>query len=247
MWYENKIAINSWLTIPSSWVAELVANTGYDAVTIDMQHGLVGYQTAVEMLRAISTTDAVPMVRVPWNEPAIIMRILDAGAYGIICPMINNKRETEEFVRACRYPPHGFRSYGPLRASVYGGEDYYKHANEEVLTIAMIETVEGLENLEEILGVPGLDGLYIGTVDLSISLGLKGLGDLEDIDLMSALIKIKEATDKSGHIMGMHSQNPLTTEKIVGIGFNLITPLTDTTELKRASKKILKESKALII
>ncbi len=129
LWQENKTAINAWLTIPSAWTAEVLAHAGFDALTIDMQHGLTDYQTAVTMLQAISTTDVVPLVRVPWNEPAMIMRLLDAGVYGIISPMINNRAEAEAFVSACRYPPLGYRSYGPIRANVYGGDDYFANAN----------------------------------------------------------------------------------------------------------------------
>ena len=126
LWEEGKTAINAWLTIPSAWTAETMAHTGFDAITIDMQHGLADYQTTLSMLHAISTTDAVPLARVPWNEPATIMRPLDAGVYGLVCPMVNSREEAEAFVGACRYPPLGFRSYGPIRANVYAGEDVTK-------------------------------------------------------------------------------------------------------------------------
>ena len=124
LWTDGKSAINAWLTIPCAWTAEVMAHAGFDAVTIDMQHGLMDYQTSLAMLQSISATGIVPLVRVPWNDPAAVMRALDAGAYGIICPMINNRKEADAFVGACRYAPDGYRSNGPTRAVFSAGEDY---------------------------------------------------------------------------------------------------------------------------
>ena len=148
-----------------------MANQGWDSLTIDMQHGLIDYPNAVNMLQAISTTETTPMARVNWNEPGQIMKILDAGCYGIICPMVSNRKEAENFVQACQYPPKGYRSFGPIRASIYGGGDYAKHADQEILKLAMIETKEALEKLDEILDTPNLDGIYIGPADLSLAVG----------------------------------------------------------------------------
>ena len=167
----GKPIINSWLAIPSSFSAEVMANQGWDSITIDMQHGLIDYPNAVNMLQAISTTDATPLARVNWNEPGQIMKILDAGSYGVICPMVSNREEAEKFVQACQYPPKGYRSFGPVRANIYGGSDYAKHADNEILKLAMIETKEALEKLDEILDTPNLDGIYIGPADLSLAVG----------------------------------------------------------------------------
>ena len=144
---KNIPIINTWLAIPSSFSAEVMANQGWDSVTIDMQHGLIDYSNAVNMLQAISTTNTIPLARVNWNEPGQIMKILDAGSYGIICPMVSNRKEAENFVQACQYPPRGYRSFGPIRASIYGGSDYAKHADKDILTLAMIETKDSLEKL----------------------------------------------------------------------------------------------------
>src|SRR5678816_4904948 len=115
-----------------------MAHQGFDSLTIDMQHGVVDYQVAVSMLQGISTLGVVPLARVPWNDPARLMKILDAGAYGVICPMINTAQEAEAMVRACKYPPRGFRSWGPVRASLYAGTDYGDHANVETLSLIHI-------------------------------------------------------------------------------------------------------------
>ena len=144
---EGKVVVNGWLQIPSSFSAEVMANQGWDSLTIDMQHGAVDYPNALQMFQAISTTDVVPMARVNWNEPGQIMKILDAGSYGVICPMVSNREQAEKFVQACMYPPKGYRSFGPLRGLIYGGSDYGKHANNEILKLAMIETKEALDNL----------------------------------------------------------------------------------------------------
>ncbi|MGL4648365.1 MAG: HpcH/HpaI aldolase family protein, partial [Caldilineaceae bacterium] len=170
-WSEGGAALNAWLSIANPFTAELVAHMGFDAVTIDMQHGLMGYETTLAMLQAISTTDTVPVVRVPWNEPAMLMRVADAGAYAVICPMVNSRAECEAFVGALRYAPVGYRSYGPVRARVYAGDDYFEQANSHLVAIAMVETAAALDHLDEICSTPGLDAIYVGPADLSISIG----------------------------------------------------------------------------
>ena len=137
MMAEGKPIINGWLQIPSSFSAEVMANQGWDSLTIDMQHGVIDYPNALQMLQSISTTETTPLARVNWNEPGQIMKILDAGCYGIICPMVSNRKEAENFVQACLYPPDGYRSYGPIRGLIYGGGDYGDHANTEILKLAM--------------------------------------------------------------------------------------------------------------
>jgi len=169
---QKKPVINGWLQIPSSFSAEVMSHQGWDSLTIDMQHGVVDYPNALQMLQAISTTNVVPMARVNWNEPGQIMKILDAGAYGVICPMVSNRKEAERFVQACMYPPKGYRSFGPIRGLIYGGSDYGKNADQEILKLAMIETKEAIEKLDEIMSTPGLDGIYIGPADLTLALGV---------------------------------------------------------------------------
>ena len=152
IWSEGGTVMNGWLHLPSSFSAEVMAHANYDSLTLDMQHGPIDYGSLVSMLQAISTTDTVPVVRVPWHDPGVIMQVLDAGCYAVICPMVNSREEAEAFVGACRYPPDGYRSFGPYRATLYGGEDYTEHANETVVTIAMIETREALRSEERRVG-----------------------------------------------------------------------------------------------
>lgn len=246
LWQEDKIAINAWLTMPSAWSAEVMAQIGFDALTIDLQHGLIDYQTALSMLQAISTTAVVPLVRAPWNDPAMIMRLLDAGAYGVICPMVNSRAEAEMFVQACRYPPVGNRSYGPTRAMLYAGEDYFSNANRSVLALAMIETTQALENIEEIATTPGLDGFYVGPIDLSISLGISERVDFDNTRFKNALNTILHIAKANKLVTGIHTLSP---ENIAGLahgGFQMITPATDTTLLEVAAKNALKQAKRII-
>ena len=150
------------------------------------------------MLQAISQTDTVPVVRVAWNDPATIMKALDLGAYGIIVPLVNTAEEAAKAVAACRYPPVGMRSSGPVRAVHYGGADYVAKANDEIVVMAMIETKEGLANLDAICATPGLDAVYIGPADLSFALGLAPRGDNPDPLHIATCDKIRDAAHKHG-------------------------------------------------
>ncbi len=235
--------INGWCAIPNAYSAEVYAHCGWDSVTIDLQHGPVDFQAAVGMMQAISTTDAVPMCRVPWNDAAIIMKLLDAGSYGLICPMINTKAEAEQFVSFGRYPPIGTRSMGPNRAVQYAGADYWQGANDEVLMFAMIETKAGLENLEQILSVKGLDGVYVGPSDLSMAMGKPPTLDPSDTGVIDAIAEIARITRSKGMIAGVHTDSPATAKKRFEQGYNLTTLLNDARVLAVASTNIIKETR----
>ena len=236
----GKSAVNGWLQIPNSFTAELMANQNWDSLTLDMQHGVIDYPNAVGMLQAISSTQVVPMARVNWNEPGQIMKILDAGAYGIICPMVSNKKEAENFVNACMYPPNGYRSYGPIRGLVYGGPDYADQANNEILKFAMIETKESLENLDEIMKTPGLDGIYIGPADLSLAVGKKPSFDKPEGDpVYDVIMRILEHAKKNKIIAGIQNGQPEYAEKMIKKGFQLVTIGSDQRYMTAASKSAL--------
>ncbi len=236
----GKSAVNGWLQIPNSFTAELMANQNWDSLTLDMQHGVIDYHNALGMLQAISTTQVVPMARVNWNEPGQIMKILDAGAYGIICPMVSNKKEAENFVKACMYPPNGYRSYGPIRGLVYGGPDYADEANNEILKFAMIETKESLENLDEIMKTPGLDGIYIGPADLSLAIGQKPSFDKPEGDpVYDVIMRILEHAKKNKIIAGIQNGQPEYAEKMIKKGFQLVTIGSDQRYMTAASKSAL--------
>ena len=241
IWRDGGAVINGWLAIPSSLSAETMSHQGWDSLTVDQQHGMVDFQSAVPMLQAISTTDTVPITRVPWLEPGIIMKSLDAGAYGIICPMINTREDAEALVGACRYAPQGHRSFGPVRALMYAGADYPQHANDTVVAIAMIETQEALFNLEEILSVPGLDGIYIGPSDLALSLGGTPKPDQTDPKVVEAINHILAAAKRHGVVPGIHCGAPAYATRMVEQGFQLVTILSDNLLMATAAKRAVAE------
>ncbi len=228
IWARGEAVVNGWLSIPSAFSAEVMAHQGFDSLTVDMQHGVIDYQVAVTMLQGISTTGAMPLARVPWNDPARLMKILDAGAYGIICPMVNTREEAEALVRACKYPPRGYRSWGPVRASIYAGADYGDHANDDIVVMPMIETAEAMKNLDEILSVPGVDGVYVGPSDLSLALGLKPRLDQTDAPVVEAQQKIVEACKRHGVVAGIHNSTATYALKMIAAGYQFVTLASDS-------------------
>ena len=239
IWEEGGCVMNGWLHIPSAWSAEMMSHTGFDSLTIDMQHGMASFEQTVLMMQAISTTDVVPMARVAWNEPDLIMRLLDTGAYGIICPMVNNVEECEKFVGACRYHPMGYRSMGPVRASIYGGANYTLEANDQIAAIAMIETKEAVENVDEIAKVEGLDGFYVGPNDLSLSMfDVPGI-DFEKKELLDALDKIVAAAKANGLYAGIHVGSVEQARAMMQRGYQLVTVQSDGSFLTTQAKNIV--------
>ncbi len=240
---EGKTALNGWLHIPSTWSAEIMANQGYDSLVIDMQHGLMGMETAIQMLQAISTTDTVPMARVNWNTPGEIMRLLDAGAYGIVCPMIETRQECETFVGACRFPPLGYRSLGPTRARIYAGADYAERANDTIITFAMIETQAGYDYRDEIMSVPGLDGVFVGIGDLKLS--MTGRGGFEQDDVVdSALDDILASARAHDLKAGLFSADTDHALAMVDKGYDFVNVMTETAILGGAAAAIVKTMRA---
>jgi len=228
IWARGEAVVNGWLSIPSSFSAEVMAHQGFDSLTVDMQHGVVDYQVAVTMLQAISTTPVIPLARVPWNDPARLMKILDAGVYGVICPMINTRAEAEALVAACKYPPRGYRSWGPVRASIYAGSDYGDRANLDLVVMPMIETAEALKNLDAILDVPGVDAIYVGPADLSLALGCTPRLDQTDPPVVEAQQTIVEACKRHGVVAGIHNATAAYALKMIAAGYRFVTLASDS-------------------
>ena len=220
-------AVNGWCSIPSAVTAEMVARAGFDTVSVDLQHGLIDYQTALGMLPAIDGLGLPTLCRVPWNEPGIIMKALDAGFTGIICPMINTRAEAERFAGACRYAPAGTRSFGPTRAVQVHGADYARTANGFVTTFAMIETGEALGNLDAILGVEEIDAVYIGPGDLGLSLGHAPTLLPEAPAVRQAIATIRDKALAAGKLAAIHCGSPAMVREMLAEGFALATLQTD--------------------
>ena len=237
MWKEGRASVNGWLAVPSGFSAEVMAQGGWDSLTVDMQHGVQDYQTMVACFQGMQGHPVLPMVRVPWNEPGIIGKVLDAGAYGVICPMINTKAEAEALVAATRYPPMGKRSNGPIRAGIYGVTTTYQEtANEEVLVFAMTETQEAIDNIDGIVNVPGLDAVYIGPSDLGFSMGLKPVLDREEPQILAAYEKILAATKKAGITAGIHCGSEAYAKRAIGMGFKMVTVGSDAVFINQAAR-----------
>jgi 4-hydroxy-2-oxoheptanedioate aldolase len=243
IWSEGGTVVNGWLHVPSSFSAEVMAHAGYDSLTIDMQHGPVDYGSLVPMLQAISTTDTVPVVRVPWQDPGLIMQVLDAGCYAVICPMVNTREQAEELVGACRYPPVGYRSYGPYRAALYGGEDYADHADDTVVAIAMIETREALDNLDGILGVEGLDAVFVGPSDLGQSLGYGPGVDREEPEVVEAIDGVLAAARELGLAAGIFTGSSGYASRMVEKGFRFVNVSTDARLMAGAAAEVVADLK----
>lgn len=236
LWKEDKPAVGGFLSIPSGFSAEVMAHSGLDWICIDMQHGCIDYGDAVGMLTAISTSAATPFVRVPWNEPSMIMKVLDAGAYGIIVPMVNNRAEAERAVAACRYPPQGIRSMGPNRVLLYAGSDYQQHANSEVICAVMIETAEGIANMEEIASTPGVDAIYIGPTDLALAIGLPPVMDNTDPRHTEVVAQILATCQRHGVIAGIHTGGSAFTQRCLDQGFRMVMMSADRVALSNHVK-----------
>jgi 4-hydroxy-2-oxoheptanedioate aldolase len=237
MWESDETAFGMWAGIPSSITAELAALAGYDYVCVDLQHGLGTEATMVSMFHATQAGGAVPLARLAWNEPWLIMRALDLGAAGVILPLIDNAEQAAKAVEACRYPPLGRRSYGPIRAELVAGTAVPAELGADALCFAMIETRDGLDNLDEIAATPGLDGLYIGPSDLSIALGLPpravAVDPGEDRQaLAEAIDRVREACVANGIVPGMHCAGGAAAERYATDGFRLITVGVDTSLFK---------------
>jgi 4-hydroxy-2-oxoheptanedioate aldolase len=224
-WAAGEVTFGAWLSVPSPVSAEAAARVGFDYVCVDTQHGAIDYQVAVHMIQAIILGGSRPIVRVPWNEQGVIGKMLDAGATGIVVPMVNTAQEARDVVRACRYPPLGARSFGPVMASMRNAR-HELEANDQVATIPMIETVEAVANLEEILAVPGVDAVYVGPADLSLSLGLPAANNDGKPEFDAALVRIVGACRAAGVVPGIHASAALA-EPRASAGFAMVTVSAD--------------------
>jgi len=240
-WARKPALLNGWLSIPSPIVAEVMARQGWDTLTIDMQHGLADFQAVVSMLQALTITAAPSIVRVPWLEPGILMRVLDAGAVGVICPMVNSVDDAALLVRSTTYAPRGGRSFGPLRANMAYGAGYWKEADAGIVRFAMIETAEALDNLDAILQVEGLDAVYVGPSDLSLSLGCTPSFDDLEPRAQQAIEHILERAHARGLKAGIHCASARTARARATMGYDLVTSMSDMRLLQAGWQATLAE------
>lgn len=230
VWEAGGTATGAWLSLRDPWASEAVSSMDFDYVCIDMQHGLSGLGDVFAQLQSMNGKNPTPIVRVPWNEPGIIGRVLDMGAMGVIVPMVNSKEEAEAAVAACRYAPAGRRSMGPIVPSQRFGGSYFANANDNVICIPMIETGTAVSRIDEILSVPGIDAIYVGPADLSITLGLAPGFDNADERFTDAIGTIIDGCRRHNIVPGIHSAVPLA-QKRHEQGFRMITVSADHSAL----------------
>ncbi|MEW6635248.1 MAG: aldolase/citrate lyase family protein [Actinomycetota bacterium] len=242
-WVEGRTAFGLWSVMPGSFGVEVLAAAGPDYVCVDLQHGLAGHDSMVPMLAAVGAAGAAPIARVLANDAAGITKVLDAGTLGVIVPLVESAEEAARAVAACRYPPRGNRSYGPVRASVMLGSKEPEELDRDVLCFVMVETREGLENIEEIAATPGLDGIYIGPSDLALSLGLPPTLEIEHPEHAAAVERIKKACRGAGIAAGIHSGSGEWARRHAEAGFDMVTVATDATLLGRAASRELSEAR----
>ena len=244
LWRDGQCVTMGWLSISHGLTAEVMARQGFDTLCVDMQHGTNDINNVLPMLQAISQTDTVPVVRVPWNDPWMIMKALDLGAYGVIVPLISTAEEAARAVAACRFPPVGIRSNGPVRAIHYGGPDYVANANDEIVVMAMIETKEGIANLDAICATPGLDAVYIGPADLSFALDMPPRADNPDPRHMETCDRIRDAAHRHGIKAAMHCASAEFAAGAVKRGFDLVMLTSDLNSMIAGVRKQLDDLKA---
>jgi 4-hydroxy-2-oxoheptanedioate aldolase len=242
-WNADETAFAAWLLLESPASADVLAGAGFDAVVVDLQHGSATMHSLPSILPAIESSAAVPFVRTAWNDPAELMRVLDLGVRGVICPMVGSGPEAEAFVRSCRYPPDGIRSYGPIRGALGEGRVQATRANEEISLFAMIETADGFANLEEIAATPGLTGLFVGPTDLGFAMGLDAPGDLSDPSLLELLDEILRACQDRGIVAGIHVPAAPRAAEMAARGFRLVSCAVDTNLLSDAAASALREAR----
>ena len=231
----DRVAVCGWVSADSPYLAEVLSHAGFDTVVVDVQHGMFDVDRAVTLLQAVSAGPATPMARVPSLDAPVIGKLLDAGAYGIICPAVDTVDQAEAFVRAMRYPPTGERSYGPSRGLLYGGPDYAEHADDTVLAWAMIESATALADLDHILAVPGLDAVYVGPNDLALSLGERP-GLLQPPPrTWDALAHIAARAAAAGVHAGVFSLDAGVGADLAALGYGLVTPGNDVGILRAAA------------
>ncbi len=241
-WAGGEPAFGMWAGISSSLTAELAAAAGYDYVCVDRQHGTSDEHAMVSMFQATVAGGSTPLARLAWNEPWMIMRVLDLGAAGVIVPLVGSGAEALRAVQACKYPPHGNRSYGPVRAALAVGSSAPGDLADSVLCFVMVETRDGLDRVDEIASTPGLDGIYIGPSDLALALGREpGQGGQE---LEEAIARVRRACQAYGLVAGMHCASGAAAQARAAQGFRLITVGVDTSLFKSTISRELDQARA---
>lgn len=246
LWQTKQPSAVTWLLSPAAYSAEVMSHLGWDGLIVDLQHGVHDYQTMVACLQAMQAQPVTKLVRVPANEPGIIGKALDAGAQAIICPMVETGAEAEALVRACKYPPRGARSNGPVRAGMYpsGSAPYQATANDETLVIAMVETRTSVANIDDILAVEGIDSIYIGPTDLGLSMGLPPILDRDEPEILAIYADLIDRCGAAGIAAGIHAASTAYARRMLDAGFRWVSVSADSVFMAAAAGRALAELRA---
>ena len=236
-WNKGKPVFGAWAALPSFFSAELLVAEGLGYVCVDQQHGLIDYESALPMFAGIEARGCVALTRVPANEAWMIGRSLDAGAQGVIVPMVETKAEAARAVAACRYPPRGVRSYGPIRAALVGRSRDTQALGDSPLCFVMVETRKGLDNIRDIVRTPGLDGIYVGPADLALGLGLEPDLDKTEPEHVRAVQAILDACREAGIVAGIQCSNGKSGREYAERGFGLVTVAKDTALIQAGARR----------
>lgn len=231
-----------WCSLPGVLQAEAMARLPFEAVCIDMQHGLMGFTDITSMVPTLNGHEKYSIVRVPWNDPGIIGQALDVGSHMLIAPMINSGADAARLVQSAKYPPMGQRSWGSYALSQHGGlskEDYLKTANAITMAVAMVETEEALDNLEAICSTEGLDGIFVGPSDLTISLSKGTRIDPAYEKSQKAFEKIVKTAARHGLPAGIFGGSPAFVRSSAALGYKFICSNADTALMNDGAKAFL--------
>lgn len=247
LWAAGKPVINGWLSIGNAFSAEIMARQGFDSLTVDLQHGVVDYGAMVHIFQALGAADTVPLARIPALGANEVTRALDAGAMGVICPLVNTRADAEAFVSYMRYPPEGIRSFGPTRAAVALGPGYDGNASDKLVCLAMVETAEAMSNLDAICGTPGLDGVYVGPSDLTLALTGRRFRtgfDREEPEMIEAIRRICDTAHRHGIKACLHTGSAPYAVRGLEWGFDLVTAATDVRLLASGAAETIEAVRA---
>lgn len=237
----GEVLAGTWLVLASGLTVEIAGKAGFDWGVIDLEHGMGGIENLLVQLQAAGTTPMQPVVRVAWNEPWQIKRVLDLGPYGVMVPMVNTAAEARKAVAAMRYPPAGMRGLTPLsRPADFGAsfQDYFRRANEDLMTIVQVETQQAVENAEEIAAVDGVDCLFIGPMDLSLGMGL--IGQFDHPKFREGVARVVDACKKAGKAAGILILSSDQINQTIEDGFTFIAISSDGGELAAAMRRLSK-------
>jgi 4-hydroxy-2-oxoheptanedioate aldolase len=239
----GEASVGTWLTIPSVITAGMMARTGFDWLTVELEHTPMNHETAAASFAIIAACGKVPLARIPWNSVENIKRVLDTGAYGVVVPMVNTKADAEAVVSAARYAPLGNRSIGgQLHASNFetDASTYYSRANEEILVVVMLEQVQAVENADEILSVPGIDAFFIGPNDLHNSMGKPPAFESDAPEFVQALEHLLAVGRKRGVPSGIHVADAAAAQRRITQGFQFIAVGSETGMMLAKASEITK-------